>query len=980
MKTLFAFVLILFALLPALAQQSRSSIDNDIQTKLQSGVGIRAIDLRSVLTNLNTAIFQQITNASGSTSTATGSVAAGSSNLVLTGSWDIRVGEGVWVPGAGTANTAGVPTIGSVTSKCSKLVTATIAGTITPGDTATLTFNGLSGTPTSTYTVVSGDTLSTIADGLAAVVNANRFLNANAASAGSNIVAVASSAVINLNYPSSLVTLSSISGGTSGGATITNTISGPTGCTTTVNYQLAGRDAAGGMSAASSVTAATTSAPAASLKYSRAAAYMNSNTVAFTPGANDIDVVVYRNGSQVAVVPAADGLFTDVGQSVATGLYLSPDIPQAAPASARAAPLITTAIGVNGVDVSLGASAINAVAAATIYHDDGAAIQAALSASCVLGAPSPFITLGRGQFNTHQTLSCVGSNSHVVFVGNGGIANKTYQVPATLINYWGRGDLALFYTDGLNVSTISGISFDGSFIAKYAIQTDNSNASTMASDNIFLDHIFAGFVNSSTGSASYSAGHPGCSSSVEIGNNYLIDSYLQADSAPGASRNNFIALCSGNVKNFIFDNSVVVGSRYGFEATLGSSGLWDFHDVVTANIADTTFHGVAGPTFNVVGGEYENQNHSVVLDATAGPGPCNIHISGMHWGTVAPVPGDFAFLVNQCGLNLSSSAFLGSESWEYGIASAIIQPASSQRHQAVYSTGNFFAGSESLPLFDVYGQRIATAGPAFQATSLGNMAGAGLLSPVPIYSFGDYGGVVNVAITTFPTLDLFGGTKITNFSYVINGISNAAAAQNDFLDIYGGGAHIIQWTTPSAPNIINNTSGSTTFSYKVAFRDASGQHSTPLSAAATTATSNATPNNQVYYPATLPPGAYYMDIVDSSTVGGPYLLATINATQFNFVYDGLFWLIQDVNLPRTVVYTPVARNNTGDITVDGLVTMGGALATAAAPTAAAGQIGYGSTTVAAGAGTCPSGTVGGQTVLGCIVVNIAGTSRNVPFF
>lgn len=58
----------------------------------------------------------------------------------------------------------------------------------------------------------------------------------------------------------------------------------------------------------------------------------------------------------------------------------------------------------------------------------------------------------------------------------------------------------------------------------------------------------------------------------------------------------------------------------------------------------------------------------------------------------------------------------------------------------------------------------------------------------------------------------------------------------------------------------------------------------------------------------------------------------------------------------------------------------GVAATAAAPVVGAGQIGYGGTTVAAGSGTCPSGTVGGQTVQGCIVVNIAGTSRNVPFF
>jgi hypothetical protein len=54
--------------------------------------------------------------------------------------------------------------------------------------------------------------------------------------------------------------------------------------------------------------------------------------------------------------------------------------------------------------------------------------------------------------------------------------------------------------------------------------------------------------------------------------------------------------------------------------------------------------------------------------------------------------------------------------------------------------------------------------------------------------------------------------------------------------------------------------------------------------------------------------------------------------------------------------------------------------TGSTPTVAAGQIGIGSTIVAAGSGTCPTGVVGGATVQGCITVNIAGTPRNVPFF
>ena len=55
-------------------------------------------------------------------------------------------------------------------------------------------------------------------------------------------------------------------------------------------------------------------------------------------------------------------------------------------------------------------------------------------------------------------------------------------------------------------------------------------------------------------------------------------------------------------------------------------------------------------------------------------------------------------------------------------------------------------------------------------------------------------------------------------------------------------------------------------------------------------------------------------------------------------------------------------------------------ATAAAPTVSALQVGYGGTVEAAGSATCPTGTVGGQTVAGCLIVNVAGTARYVPYF
>lgn len=69
---------------------------------------------------------------------------------------------------------------------------------------------------------------------------------------------------------------------------------------------------------------------------------------------------------------------------------------------------------------------------------------------------------------------------------------------------------------------------------------------------------------------------------------------------------------------------------------------------------------------------------------------------------------------------------------------------------------------------------------------------------------------------------------------------------------------------------------------------------------------------------------------------------------------------------------------TGQIISSNTVTGNNFVAIAAAPTVAAGKVGYGGTTTATG--TCPTGTVGGQTVVGCIIENVGGTNHNVPYF
>jgi hypothetical protein len=68
------------------------------------------------------------------------------------------------------------------------------------------------------------------------------------------------------------------------------------------------------------------------------------------------------------------------------------------------------------------------------------------------------------------------------------------------------------------------------------------------------------------------------------------------------------------------------------------------------------------------------------------------------------------------------------------------------------------------------------------------------------------------------------------------------------------------------------------------------------------------------------------------------------------------------------------------IIIPGQITGTAHIATAATPTVSAGQVGFGNTTASAGAGNCPSGTVGGKTVQGCLVFNAGGTVFNVPVF
>jgi len=64
----------------------------------------------------------------------------------------------------------------------------------------------------------------------------------------------------------------------------------------------------------------------------------------------------------------------------------------------------------------------------------------------------------------------------------------------------------------------------------------------------------------------------------------------------------------------------------------------------------------------------------------------------------------------------------------------------------------------------------------------------------------------------------------------------------------------------------------------------------------------------------------------------------------------------------------------------GYAALQGATFTGGTGPTAVGQVAFGATTVAAGASGCPSGTVGGQTVAGCLQISVGGTIKVLPFF
>jgi hypothetical protein len=695
---------------------------------------------------------------------------------------------------------------------------------------------------------------------------------------------------------------------TTGAATVVCTAS----CTNTLTYKLVGRDAAGGQSAASGAITAASSASVANMKYSRDPIYNNRNTIAFSCGANDIDVVIYRagdpnpnNNGPAAIVPCADASFIDVGQPT----LQSRDIAATAPASATPAPLLTTVVsGGTGTSLTLANAAVNAVSGISIYHDDGAALQSMFNTICNSSTQS-YVIFPLGNYNTHTPLQCLPNPSGIFFAygitlaGQGSLQFDNLQgavpMPGSQIVYWGRGDKPLFYANGLNGSHFSDLVFNANAYAQYAVQLDNSDGTHSSSNNFFIRTKFFG-ANSPVSGSLFVVNNSSCSGgSSQVSELFFEGVFFEGLGVFGAPRDAFTAYCGGNTKNFQFVNTQSTWTANFAAARSGVSGTWSFIHTV-AIVGDTMFLNVAPANLYVASLESESSPGArLALITGSNNNSCQATFHNVHWPDTAPTSSDNFIDVAQCNLMLFANDFgAGSNpgSQEFKINIGGLEPLGGGVG-SIFSSGNFFEGSTVAQPFFLGGNRSSQIGQFPNSNGI-------VIKPLKMVSKGDWGGHTG-SMQTFPNIDFSDGTQMADAAYIRQSISNSIATPGTALDMYGAG-HIVALVDPSAPSVVVNSGTGTSTTYKVTFRTFTGQ--TTNMSAGTTVSGGATPNNTITVN-NVPKAAWFMDVIDAT--GAPKIIGTVNTTQFN----GAQWSFTDNNATRNA-YTPPTANNTASFTID----------------------------------------------------------------
>lgn len=123
-------------------------------------------------------------------------------------------------------------------------------------------------------------------------------------------------------------------------------------------------------------------------------------------------------------------------------------------------------------------------------------------------------------------------------------------------------------------------------------------------------------------------------------------------------------------------------------------------------------------------------------------------------------------------------------------------------------------------------------------------------------------------------------------------------------------------------------------------------------------------------------GAFFASTSSAVGVGSGTLLgfsSLVSVTPASTLDTNLSRVSAGIMQLGTTAANALGSLNLTNLNASGTVTNGGLIATGAAPTVAAAQIGYGSTTAAAS-------NCGGGAVTACAIINVAGTTRYVPYY
>jgi hypothetical protein len=897
------------------------------------------------------------TNVSGSGNIYTGSVSSGSKALTTTTATDFAVGQGIWIPGAGPANTAGAPTITSVVPTNHYWQTATVSGTAVTGDTVSLTFTsaGITGSPiTCSYTVQQGDGLVDIARGLnvAMIVDVNLGVNNNIIGNINinNIIQSGEGNVVNIMWPASISPSLVVT--RTNGSSATIILGTPVTGSNTVSYQIVGRDANGGFSAATSATTITNShstveTPRLGLNYNRSPAVQAFNTVNFTVGANTVDVLIYRNNSLIAVVPASDGKYIDYGGIAINANGNIYDAPSSAPGVAGNGPLVTSVDVVSGTAITLHTSAGATVSSQFVLHDDGVALNALFAAAVsgpenagVTGAGTGSVYLPAGTYNHHATLvlddgTRYGGGPSLYGTGYG------YGNSGTNFVYQGRGDQVQMVAKAWNAGIMEKVFLNGNFLALCLFQGD---VPIPCNDNILRDCKFWQ-CNSGLNSASVWYWHPFDPSNGEVAGFYMDKCDLNPNPYSLGSSSCHIIWGAANIKNFFWINCIFQNGKYGISSP--GSGVNSIINTQTGNITDTVFIGFG--VVNVYG--YEGENF---------PG-CRLMVSGgnvinpgyatlmdcQHQTPVQATLNDSVVVFDEKGRIETSWFGIETPGWGGSCTTTISAGNGIHSVNNTYSFVNLlrpngmyfpytdYAGrGNGFPYFDLSPQQGHFPVYAGSSVSLNvtnvmiypNYGNASIPRPTQIFTMGDRsldGGNNYSGVPTAYQIPSFIGDPgdITARGVYGRQFSNSMLSSGGPvqgipfvpLDIYGGG-HIGLITTPSAPSVVVNSGTGTTYVYKVAYRDGTNTQITPLSPG-TTVSGGAIANNTITV--TPPAGTYYVDFIDATS--GNHLIQSVYVPSMGVAS---FVTCNDLGQARTA-YSPAIRNATGDFTVDGNVYVGG---------------------------------------------------------